>query len=433
MQEKRAAIYAPHNIASKFYDPPTTALALELAKSAGYDHASAVTGRFSDDSPLLLSPASIEHVLMLMWLTGDNWESVLLELITSKAMTQARLEVFQANVARLGAFFPYIETRQDQPTLKDVPESVDPEGGKALVIRQADQVAILGELMKHLSYIVTFDIHSKRAFDTLQKEGELTVLNLSAYRQFADLLLSEGTISKGDKNVVVMTSDLGSLPRSHALAEYLEVPIAIVHKQSESKQQGTDRVVTQELVHGSVIGKTVLIFDDMISSGDTSKGVCELALSLGAKEVIFFATHPIFVKDYYNTIKEMMINPQIRVIVGNTMPLTTNGDMSAVRVKRKVDVPYITLPEDEESERLSYMEILDLRPYMMAIILELLASENFSDAQARLAEHLLEPVDPYDLYETITGFKIDKPRITHVYLSQDKYIPIEEYNTHSKT
>jgi ribose-phosphate pyrophosphokinase len=77
-------------------------------------------------------------------------------------------------------------------------------------------------------------------------------------------------------------------------------------------------VVTDTLI-GNVKNKTVLMFDDMISTAGT---VCEAArfvMDQGATEVLVAATHPVLVGP---AIDRLIASPISEIIVTNTIPLS---------------------------------------------------------------------------------------------------------------
>ncbi|MFZ1721930.1 MAG: phosphoribosyltransferase family protein [Microgenomates group bacterium] len=421
-----SALYIPRSDASANFHRDFITRVLQLLKEKSIPAIDVEKALFSDGSPLYLTRGYIDHVLMMLWNTGDNASQVILDLFASKALTQH--SPFKGKSTRLlGALFWYLESRQDKSSLVEVPYDVDPTGEYAEIASQVNQVEMLAQLMSHIDYLITLDLHSREAALAFEGEG-IAVIHLSAHRQFANKLLSEGIVTHGDKNVIAMSTDLGSLPKTYAVAQLLGVEVAILEKNSISDEAGTTRRVEQTMLSGNPKGKTVIFIDDMISGGGTGKNAAEKVLSLGAKNVIFLATHAVFVGDYYKTIQKMLANPKIRVIVTNTLPIVTDDDnMHAMRIERRVGLPYVFVKNGHEKSPVKrYAELLDLEPFMIEVMLKVLSAHSIEDIIELLKEDILELEDPYDLFEKITGTKLQRKKVTHVYMGDGVFIPLYE-------
>lgn len=90
-----------------------------------------------------------------------------------------------------------------------------------------------------------------------------------------------------DADIVVASPDFGGLKRARQFATMLGTELINVDKH---RDLNTGEVTAVGL-HGSVQGKTVLLFDDVIVSGGTVTEVADLLKREGAAEAHFFATH----------------------------------------------------------------------------------------------------------------------------------------------
>ncbi|MEO1007215.1 MAG: ribose-phosphate pyrophosphokinase [Planctomycetota bacterium] len=155
--------------------------------------------------------------------------------------------------------------------------------------------------------VLAVDLHAAQIqgfFDLPMDHLSATPVFLDYFRDHRDQL--------GD--LCLVSPDVGNVKVAEALQNLLNADLAIINK----RRLGGSEVVTDTLI-GSVDGKNVLMFDDMISTAGT---VCEAARFVkeqGATDVLVAATHPILVGP---AIGRLMESPISKVIVTNTIPLT---------------------------------------------------------------------------------------------------------------
>lgn len=136
--------------------------------------------------------------------------------------------------------------------------------------------------------VVTVDIHNLAAF---QNAFRRPTVHLEAAPFFASYLLPRLRKLKP----AVMSPDAGGLKRAEKLRELLtdalglEVPLVFMEKKRSEGE------VTGDAVVGDVEGKTILIVDDMISSGTTLSRSIQSCRRLGCESAIALATHGLFI------------------------------------------------------------------------------------------------------------------------------------------
>ncbi len=118
--------------------------------------------------------------------------------------------------------------------------------------------------------------------------------------------------------VVVVSPDIGNVKLANAYANLLKADLAIVDKRRDS----STKVASKNLI-GEVRGRTVLMFDDMISTAGTVCEAAKLVMANGAKQVIAAATHPVLVGMAMQRLAE---SPIARIVVTDTIP---NGERTA--------------------------------------------------------------------------------------------------------
>ncbi|HSQ43606.1 MAG TPA: ribose-phosphate pyrophosphokinase [Ginsengibacter sp.] len=173
--------------------------------------------------------------------------------------------------------------------------------------------------------IVTMDVHNLQAF---QNSFRIPTENLEARKLFGVYLLP---LVK-DHSSVIMSPDFGGIKRAEqfqrSLAKQLnkELPVIFMEKYRSSG------LVSGERITGDVKDKTVIIIDDLISTGGTIARAADACTKLGAKKVLALATHGLFTGTPDETLQK---SPLDQTIVTNTIPPFRLDD---TRTKEKVTV-----------------------------------------------------------------------------------------------
>src|SRR5438477_8546649 len=87
-------------------------------------------------------------------------------------------------------------------------------------------------------------------------------------------------------NIMVVSPDVGGVVRARALAKRIDAPLAIVDKRRE--RAGDSEVMN---IIGDVAGKTCILVDDIVDSGDTLCNAADAMLRDGAQVVYAYITH----------------------------------------------------------------------------------------------------------------------------------------------
>jgi len=124
---------------------------------------------------------------------------------------------------------------------------------------------------------------------------------------------------------VVLSPDEGSIKRALIHQKKLGGAIAIVAKRRSS---ATD-TKQANLIGSSLQGKTVVIFDDMISTGGSIAGAARVAMENGAKEVYACATHGVLCGDAISNIQKSMLK---NVVITDTIPLPPEKQIEKIKV-----------------------------------------------------------------------------------------------------
>ena len=185
-------------------------------------------------------------------------------------------------------YYPYVRTdKKDQPRVPVTARLV------------ADMLQTAGA-----ERILTMDLHALQI--------------LSFFRMPADQLLSVPIVvdylkKKDLKNTVIVSPDVGGLQRARFYAKKLNLPIAIMDKRRDPKNQK----INIGVIIGEVKEKSAIIIDDEISTGGTLLETASALIKQGVSDVSAVCIHPIFAKD---TEKKVIHSKLKELVVTNTLP-----------------------------------------------------------------------------------------------------------------
>lgn len=159
--------------------------------------------------------------------------------------------------------------------------------------------------------VLCMDLHAAQ----IQGFFDIPVDHLSATQVFYEHFQ---TIRQNLGNVVIVSPDVGNVKVANTYASLLDADLAIIEKRRESGM----KVSTKNLI-GEVRDRTVLMFDDMISTAGTVCEAAKMVMANGAKDVIVGATHAVLVGLAMERLNE---SPISQVVVTDTIP---NGQRTA--------------------------------------------------------------------------------------------------------
>jgi ribose-phosphate pyrophosphokinase len=153
--------------------------------------------------------------------------------------------------------------------------------------------------------VLTMDLHAAQ----IQGFFDIPVDHLVSAPVFVDYV---ETIRDELGDIVLVSPDVGNVKNANMFANLLGGELAIVDKRRKSGSE----VVSANII-GDVKGKTVLMFDDMITTAGTICNAARLVMQQGARDVLAAATHPVLVGLAIERLQESAIR---RVIVSDTIP-----------------------------------------------------------------------------------------------------------------
>jgi len=197
----------------------------------------------------------------------------------------------RASAERITAVIPYFGyARQDR---KD-------EGRTPITAKlAANLIATAGA-----DRVLTIDLHAAQ----IQGFFDIPVDNL-----FAEPVLSRYYAQQNFQDLVLVSPDVGNVKRARVYARRLGGDLAIIDK----RRTGGQSVEVGRII-GEVKNRTVLMMDDMISTGGTVCMAAQLCMDKGARKVYVGATHAVLAGPAAERLRAAPIE---QVLVTDTIPV----------------------------------------------------------------------------------------------------------------
>ncbi len=268
-----------------------------VAESLGEGLGRMSLGRFPDDEVSLKVKVNVRG--RDCFVIQPTWPPVNERLMELMIIMDA---LRRASAYRVTAVVPYYgyarQDRKDQPRVPITAKLV----ADLLTRAGADRV-------------LTMDLHAGQ----IQGFFDVPVDNLAAAPIFA-----KAVMALGFPELVVASPDLGGVKRARGFARRLErmreergapgkVDFAIVDKRRTSAEE-----VAAVSIIGDVGGRSVVIIDDIVSTGGSLVEAAGLLLARGAVDVVAAVTHPILAGDAVDKIENSSLKA---LFVTDTVPL----------------------------------------------------------------------------------------------------------------
>ena len=266
-------------------------LAEEIAAIMGKPLGKSTVSKFSDGeiSVSLWESVRGEDVYIIQSTCNPTNDNLMELLIMVDAMKRA-------SASRINAVIPYYGyARQDRKA-----KSRDPITAKLT----ADLLSVAG-----VDRVITMDLHAAQ----IQGYFDIPVdhlMGMPILAKYFKELIKNGTI---DKEIVVVSPDLGSVSRVRSLSGILECPVAILD--NRRPKPNVSEIMN---IIGDIEGKTAILVDDMIDTAGTITNAANAIKQLGAREVYACATHPVLSGPAIQRIQDSEIK---QMVLLNTIPI----------------------------------------------------------------------------------------------------------------
>ncbi len=156
---------------------------------------------------------------------------------------------------------------------------------------------------------VALDVHNPAAFENAFRCRTVALTAAPLFVDYAKALAGEP--------LSVVSPDPGGVKRAELFREALEAALGQPIGKGFADKHRSAGVVSGDLFVGDVAGSTVLIIDDLVSTGGTLLRAATAARHAGAKRVIAMTTHGLFAQGAIEVIADPAID---RFVVTDTAP-----------------------------------------------------------------------------------------------------------------
>ena len=142
--------------------------------------------------------------------------------------------------------------------------------------------------------IITFDAHDPRVQNAIPLNGFDSVR--PTYQMLKALVRNIPDVKLDKDSLMVVSPDEGAIGRSMYIASVVGIELGMFYKRRNYSiiVDGKNPIEAHEYLGKDLVGKDVIVVDDMISSGDSMIDVAQQLKQRGAKRVFVFSTFALF-------------------------------------------------------------------------------------------------------------------------------------------
>ena len=276
-------------------------LAREIAKALNIPLGKAEVGTFSDGEIAVNIAETVRGLdVFVIQPTSAPVNNNLMELLIM-------IDAFKrASAGRINAVIPdYGYARQDRKA-----KARDPITAKLT----ADLLSAAGA-----DRVITMDLHAAQ----IQGYFNIPVDHLLGMPIIAKYIKEQIKSGVMDKNIVIVSPDLGSVTRVRSLSNMLDCPIAII-----DKRRPKPNVSEVMNIIGDIEGKTCILIDDMVDTAGTITNGADALVKKGATAVYACATHGVLSGPAIKRIAESSIKEMILL---NTIPIPEEKKLDKIK------------------------------------------------------------------------------------------------------
>ncbi|MBT8580699.1 ribose-phosphate pyrophosphokinase [Polynucleobacter paneuropaeus] len=268
-------------------------LAHAVAKELNLAMGKAFVGRFSDGEIQVEIQENVrgKNVVAIQSTCAPTNDNLMELMIMIDALKRA-------SAGRITAVIPYFGyARQDRR-----PRS-------ARVAISARIVANMLQSVAGIERVLTMDLHA----DQIQGFFDIPVDNIYA----SPVLLADLQAQKTEKELIIVSPDIGGVVRARAMAKQLGTDLAIIDKRRPKAN-------VSEVMHliGEVEGRHCVIMDDIIDTGGTLCKAAEALKDRGAKGVTAYCTHAVLSG---GAVARIAASELDELVVTDTIPLSAEA------------------------------------------------------------------------------------------------------------
>ena len=283
-------------------------LAQAVARELKLTMGKAFVGRFSDGEIQVEIQENVrgKNVVVIQSTCAPTNDNLMELMIMIDALKRA-------SAGRITAVIPYFGyARQDRR-----PRS-------ARVAISARIIANMLQSVAGIERVLTMDLHA----DQIQGFFDIPVDNIYA----SPVLLADLEAQKTQKDLIIVSPDIGGVVRARAMAKQLGTDLAIIDKRRPKAN-------VSEVMHliGEVEGRHCVIMDDIIDTGGTLCKAAEALKERGAKGVTAYCTHAVLSG---GAVARIAASELDELVVTDTIPLTPEA-MKVAKIRQLTVAPLL--------------------------------------------------------------------------------------------
>lgn len=172
--------------------------------------------------------------------------------------------------------------------------------------------------------VAALDAHNPAAFENAFRRRTIALTAAPLFVDYAAGL--------GEGPFCVLSPDPGGVKRAELFREALEARLGAPVGKAFADKRRSEGVVSGELLVGEVAGATVLVIDDLVSTGGTLARAARAAMAAGAGRVVALVTHGLFMPGA----AEALADPALeRIVATDAVPPFRLGEGPA---RAKLDI-----------------------------------------------------------------------------------------------
>lgn len=244
---------------------------------------------------ILDSIPGVDSFIIQTSLTGEINDNIMETILLTDALIRARVN----SVTLIQLCYPYARKDRKEDDKKTQRPKRCPISAKVV----ADLYQSIG-----INRVVTYHLHAPQVVGFFSNKCPCE--NIVPFKIFAEYLDKEGLINE---NTIMAGPDIGAAKQTDSASNLIGLDFALVHKSREGQDLNVDRLD----VIGDVVGKDVIMYDDILDSGGTAIKGAEKLKKAGANKIILLATHGVLSRDAVDKLAQSVFE---KIIITDTIP-----------------------------------------------------------------------------------------------------------------
>jgi ribose-phosphate pyrophosphokinase len=167
------------------------------------------------------------------------------------------------------------------------------------------------------NHIITMDLHASQIQGFFNVPVDNLYAEPSSVKWIRENVMHatemNSEINGPRQDCVIVSPDAGGAKRATSLADRLDLPFALIHKERSRPNE-----VSRMTLVGNVRDKVAILVDDMADTCGTLAKAAETLMKHGAKDVVALVTHGILSGNAVETLKNSALS---RLVLTNTVPV----------------------------------------------------------------------------------------------------------------